>query len=250
MSKKETNKVTVEEPSVRNDISMNLTHNDVIDVAIQSQLDILEPQLNELTNQMRNVEKELERLEDDMLNKYVKISHPKVKEFEKVVNAINKTTGYKLEIAFVNKTYGRSGEELKSKAHFYCTHDVENYKNPIAMYKKHTRTEHMYWRFCTNISFQFRASNNNIAVESNTEPVIVNFSNKDCDKLKTNIEKNINLYAELANAKYELYKQILELKYNEKKVKARVVKASLSKTEQGRNILGLLEEATRIKLLS
>ena len=70
---------------------------------------------------------------------------------------------------------------------------------------------------------------------------------KQCEKDITATLKEIKRVNDLI---YDLTGQILDLKYNDRKVKARVVKASLSKTEEGRNILALLESATNVKLLS
>ena len=51
------------------------------------------------------------------------------------------------------------------------------------------------------------------------------------------------------NHLYDTQAEYLEYKYNDKKIKAKVVKESLSRTEEGRGILSLLQSATNVKLL-
>jgi hypothetical protein len=56
--------------------------------------------------------------------------------------------------------------------------------------------------------------------------------------------------ASLETKHTETVKEYLTVKYGEKKIKAQIIKASLMKSEKGRNLISMLQNATNIKLLN
>lgn len=255
MSKKESKKaeLVVAEPAVQNGINMNLTHADVIEVAVQTQLEILEPQLEQLIQKEADLNKSLKTVEDTFINKALEkaTSSPVGKEFLNAIGALEKGLGKTVEWAIQNQCCVGKSETLESPEYDEYGHgDPEEYRSPLTYFKRNTRKRTRQWNLSTVISFDLRANVGSITLKTDHREAEVNIPAVEYQKWKKETQAILNEISKVSQEKYNLWKQILELKYDEKKVKARVVKMSLSKTEQGRNILNLLESATNVKLLS
>ena len=254
MSKKKT--VVVKNPEVSNNINMNLTHNDVIDVAIQSQLDILEPQLDDLKLQAEALLKKLEELDKIVIEKATKnlAKEDSAKFFFESLKALEKVHNKHIEWTTTDLSVSRDStyKRISSGMYNICHYDIsriEDYKNPVAAFKSNNRGQETTWCVGRTLSFQMHADVNGLRLRTDTyiKLAIDAETAKQWEKDITATLKEIKRVNDLI---YDLTGQILDLKYNDRKVKARVVKASLSKTEEGRNILALLESATNVKLLS
>lgn len=253
MTKKQTPvTVVVAEPEVNNSINMNLTHSDIIEVAIQTQLELLEPQLEAVHKEYTDLKSSLGKIQEDFLIKKAadKTGHPELADFMKVVKAVEKATNKKIEVSFSNTYFRDECQQLTSATYFVCEYDVEEYKSPLAMFRKNSREKREAWNISQNIQFNVYARSEDFYLEPKGKYFIVALSKEEHTKFKKQIQDVLDKLAPVGQRLYDLKKEILELKYDEKKVKARVVKMSLSKTEQGRNILNLLESATNVKLLS
>lgn len=256
MSKKKESKkveVVVAEPSVQNGINMNLTHADVIEVAVQTQLELLEPQLEQLLQREVDLKKQLKTLEDTFINKALEKAgtSPIGKEFLNAITVLEKGSGIPVKWEIQNQSCVGKSETLSSSEYDSYDHqDPEEYRSPLTYFKRNSRKKCFNWNLSTVISFDLRANIGELTLKTDHRAAEVNIPSTEYQKWKKETQALLNEKAKVSQEKYNMWKQILELKYDEKKVKARVVKMSLSKTEQGRNILNLLESATNVKLLN
>lgn len=256
MSKKSTKKteVVVAEPEIHNNINMNLTHADVIDVAIQTQLEILEPQLDTLQKAFRDCTKQLEDLQAQVMAKAIERAGSSTvgKTFLNLIKMISKGLDMpEPEYQVTNKYFMGNQEKLTSRevdAIDSCTH-IEEYKSPLAQFKRYSRRQKMEWNIADVISFNLNARFGEISLGTHNQQCKVQLTETELKNWKKMVQAILDTQADICQKLYDTQKEILELKYDEKKVKARVVKMSLSKTEQGRNILNLLQSATSVKLL-
>ena len=255
MSKKESKKaeLVIAEPAVQNGINMNLTHSDVIDVAVQTQLEILEPQLERLIEQEHDIKNQLKATEDVVINKVLEKAEISSigKEFLDTIKTLEKSTGKEIKWDIVNQSYNGKYETLSSPEYdAYDYQDPEEYRSPLSYFKRNSKKKCYNWNLSNSILFDLRATIGSLTLKTDHRKAQINIPNADYQKWKKDTQAILDQKAKVSQEKYNIWKQILELKYDEKKVKARVVKMSLSKTAQGRNILNLLESATNVKLLS
>lgn len=245
--------ITVKEPEVNNTINMNLTHADVIDVAIQTQLEILEPQLENLEKCFKDCKKQLEDLQTQVMTKALERagSAPVGKMFLSIVKTIAKELNITLpEYQISSKYFNGDQETLSSKeVDIDECNSPEEYKMPLAQFKRYAKKGKMNWTLSDRISFTLSVYIQGIEVTTRHQECKIQLTETEMKNWKKMVQSILDVQADLCQQCFDTHKQILELKYDEKKVKARVVKMSLSKTEQGRNILTLLESATNTKLL-
>lgn len=253
MSKKKHTAVVIANPEVQNNINMNLTHSDIIDVAIQTQLEVLEPLEEDLKKQLTSMQNQEEDLKFNMFNDNAKLGNNLQRgQFEHLVKILSKRENTKYEInldiySFNNKETINSSEILMfNYGNFNKGSEEETYKNPHIYFKSNSKANTFNYIIASKASFTLKYSENDIDIKTY---ITIELSRKEYDKLKKEVTIFLNKKAEIYKKWWDIRLQILELRYNEKKIKAKVVKASLSKTEQGKNILNLLEGATNIKLL-
>ena len=249
MAKKSKSAVAiVAEPQVNNTINMNLSHADVIEVAVQARLEQLEPEVERLEVLARTILEDGTKKEAEIVTLAVgKYNSRGLKEFQEMCDKLDLTMR-----PFVADRYcwiGKS-EQIMSPEYMARTshsNDPEESRNPLHYFKRNSSLQHKRFDIYEGVKYQLRGEREFITL---TAPELsVTISEKDRNILKKYVVENLALFANTMNELYKCQKEMFELKYDDKKVKARVVRASLSKTEQGKNILSLLEGATNIKLL-
>lgn len=249
MSKKanKTTAIVVAEPQVQNNINMNLTHNDLIDLAIQSQLEILEPREEELQDLIVKNRKDIQDVHDNVSRQACERSNcPEARNFNQILKMISGKESVIPKV--VNRNPDGKRESICSGEYPVVDANCENQKAPLVYFKRYSSKKKDLEHIAESIIFQLEAKVNGVYIQTNNY-CRVTLTTKEYASYKAQIEKLLDEKVKLYTEYYEVRKQILELKYNDKKVKARVVKKSLSNTKQGRNILNLLESSTKIKLL-
>lgn len=242
--------IAVAEPEVQNNINMNLTHNDIIDVAIQTQLELLEPRAEELVKMIASVDEQIKETHNQIITRATERANfcKEATAFNKALVLISGNTVVTPEI--IDKySIGDSEQICSAKFPVYHRGDPEEYKNPIRQFKTYTDLVEARETISRGIRFRLKALVNGLKLTMENE-CRIDFTEKEYITYKEKITKLLDQTAKLNTEWYETRKQILELKYDEKKIKARVVKMSLTHTKQGKQILSLLEKSTKIKLLS
>ena len=95
----------------------------------------------------------------------------------------------------------------------------------------------------------------NISIEEHTAYITmiyirhVNLTPDVAKSLEARIDILEERKRELLKKKFNLQKEFYEYTFGEKKVKAKIVKASLQRSAEGQAILGMLQGATGVKLI-
>lgn len=249
MSKKQTVNA-LQDAEVKHSINMNLTHDDIIDLAIQSQIEKLEPVLEAATNLRNEAKENIEKTRSEYIKSIIDKNinkHPKIKAFYALAK-YNKSDEPVLKI-HSNDTAGQ--RELLATDHFRYSPNwdgIHQYNKPLVEFKRRTEKKKEYEHVYENIGVSISADVSGFLLKT-SENIMISMTESEFKTCLKIMKKAINEYAMAEDNLWELRLQMLELMYDEKKVKARVVKASLSKSKQGQSILDLLNEASTTKLL-
>lgn len=253
MKKKKNNRVILAEPEVSSGIKMDISHNDLVDVAIQTNLENLEAEEKDLRES-------LERL-DESYNTFTKSFLDKAIEEGKIIfMKMLKKLDITREDLMVYENPRFRGEKLKYiEFPFYKEIDMLHMERYYSRKKnitlkdfdeesKRCRNKSCPIGYGEELSVSFKVDQKTFWITS--QPILLKISKKEQDLfVKTSTE-----YAEAFSGKkqriWEIQREKLDYQVNEKKIKARVIKMSLSKTEEGKNILNLLQSATNVKLLN
>lgn len=245
VKKKETTSLEVV-PQVQNNINMNLNQSDILDVAIQTRLEQLAP----IEDSLRSTLKDL----DDVYKKTVK---------ELFLSSLDKEKksfldlGKKLGLVHVSTTeystdysYARS---IVSKTYNSVPY-LENYKNPLTEFRRKKNENTVQSTYPQTLICRFvlkKSENDKVGTLCLMSDLFrINLSKEIITKWVSLTKTYHTQIVILNNELYEVVKETLELTYDERKIKARLTKAALSKSTEGKQILSMLEEATKIKLLS
>ena len=229
------------ETNVSNQINMNLNQNDLIDVVIENQVEILSKkleQLDEKIEQNQNAEKEIV---STLLKKVLKtVSNPTLTTFQKICKQFNLVVNDTTSFGFNNPLEDRVTVKIVDLDH------VEQYKDPLSYAKRNYRDMTIYFSELINIRLDYNGGLPNLGIHFSTSmPGEESIKNEYKTLMKPVLKERIALHEE----KYKTSLEYLEYKYGEKKIKAKIVKASLKKSPEGLAILQMLEGATNIKLL-
>ena len=238
--------VALAKPNVSSNINLSLNQNDMIDVVIEHQLEITSAQLEQIDKDLKLQEEAFQQVKTKYLEKLI-IREGVSSEDLKIFNKLTKQ--YKLikkdESSINFHTYG---EECKSLA-IYNVLDidyVERYKDPFNYAKRHASTKSVSYEPIITVQCKYKAS---------VGTLTINYSNSiyptidELAQYKAEVTPILKKRLKLKQEYYTVGMMYLEYKYGEKRVKAKIVKASLKKSQEGRGILAMLEGATNIKLL-
>lgn len=250
MSKKKQLTV-VQEPTVSNNINMNLNHHDILEVAIQSQLEILEPKLEVVNAAIKETDEKLKNLEKVYIDQALK-NIESLPSYVKFLSLVKKVNGKTPRIYSTSISYNKGGKESLVSPEFisYTGHrEVEEAQRPLSYFKQNSTKQWKYANTGDVIYFNVDSEIDGSIRLTCSEPMSIKLSSKEEKSFQKDSQVLLNQYAALKNEQYTLQRQILELKYDDKKVKARFVKESLKKSEQGKEILYMLEKVSGAKLL-
>lgn len=229
--------------NISNNINLNLSQNDLIDMVIQEQLEITENELTKVKEQLQNLKNEKEGFRERFKEKLVSRELVKQKEFNKIVKDYGLTVN-----SSIGLIEGRAGASIKIGTCISVDRDdAESYKNPIAYAKKYKHYREVWINSFEKANIDFVASNDKgLNVHIST---CINLTEKETEILLSNDRVCAEKEIKLTNIKCELDMNYLEYAYGEKKIKGKIVKASLKKTGEGKAILDMLQRATNIKMI-
>lgn len=242
-------KETLPSPNVQSTINMNLNQNDIIEVAIQTQIELLEPQIEELEEQVRQAQNELGTIKSQFIMDAIgeSQSSPAAKKFL----ALAKKIDPKAEIQIINGYVRETLDTIETREFqsFEGYNDPEEQKAPVTYFKRNLKKRTLKENIGKQLEFSMKCILDGAVLTSNEKSYITT-SDKLYKAHKKAITAQLNKIVETAEKYNAVRRTYLELKYDDKRVKARFVKTAMSKSDEGRAILGLLEEATKFKLLS
>lgn len=244
--KSKNTEVALANPNVSSSINMSLNQNDMIDLVIEHQLEILSSKLEVLKTDLDANNEAIQNAYDS--DKQQIILRASVKNEDLVIfNKIVKT--HKLN---VEDTSGINVDSYAEKCVKIGSYDsisidaVENYKDPYAYAKRHSSFSELKFSPITNVYIRYRASIGTLKVDYSDSITPTTEEQEEHKKVMIPLLKEkLALKKEYAI----IAMSYLEYKYGEKRIKSKIVKASLSKSDEGRGILKMLEGATNIKLL-
>ena len=246
---KEEPKAELAKTEITSNINMNLNQNDVIEVAIQEYLSVLEPKLIAADEAYKAALDTWQEKNSEFTQEICKgVGGGKV-----VTDFLELCKRYKMEANFgvqANKSAKRSPIVTYPKGDMGY---AESYKEPLSQFRRNTRNQDMW----LNSPDTIVSLTGNSANDADGPELRFQLSNLSLKISKTKAENFIQkitpfykAIGEAGKALYDLQVEYLEYKHNDKKIKAKVVKESLSRSKEGRAILGLLQDATKVKLLS
>ena len=256
MAKKATPKpvpAVVHHAEVSNNINLNLNQNDLIDLAIQEHLEVLEGKLKAVKEEMKAKHEEVEELKKQSAKAVAKkvlakdLSYSKLTELFAILGV---------------KSEGEDSMDSNAHGHYppyqlYSNNTQENYIGEFSHYyhedyttlaasTKNISKGTWYRNSFTQVSVDLRYNNDGLNVNFHKTLILDPKDTKDLCKVLEPLE--LRMY-ELHKLKFDLQKEFLEYTFGEKRIKAKIVKASLKKTAEGQAILGMLQGATGVKLI-
>jgi hypothetical protein len=247
MKKQSKNEVALSTANVSNNINLNLNQNDLIEMAIQEKLSLLEDHIATLETKIKE-----EWVLQDLIRKNLlhTIKTTILKKDKKYQSFLSKVKLLKMDIK-ESDLYVQSGNKYE------CTYEyktfesgrAEQYKNPFSYIDYARRTNTGYYDSISSIKISCMAVDEKSNLKLDYQVPTITLSKAVCDnyftKLKSNTDIIVKLQNELANLKEEHFSYL----YSEKKIKSQIIKKSLSKSPEGKAILQMLAEASNIKFL-
>lgn len=239
----------VQHAEVSNNINLNLNQNDLIDLAIQENLEVLEGKLKATIAELTTTTTEIDRLIKIAAKQ---IAHKKLKNDKGFTTFMSLVKAGKLELEEANtnhnyplyklNSYQNNDALMGSFSTIYDNVEVNN----LGIFTRNTRTVNFYKYTFNQVQVNLRVHNQNFSMSYGNN---INITPADTKELSKKIEPLNEKWFELMKVKFVLQKEFYEYTYGEKRVKAKIVKASLKKTAEGQAILGMLQGATGVKLL-
>lgn len=237
--------IALSNPSVNNTINMNLNQNDMIDVVIEHQVENLSKQLEDIRLLIDNNIKNIKSLKESTIDSIIStFKSEDLIIFNKMVKQYNLTVKNSSNLSL--ESYGDSRIEI-GKYNPISIDNVENYKDPYNYAKRHINDKIIYFEPIEECKLKITASLDDLHIEYCSK---ISPTKEQQKEYKSKILPLLKLSLSLEQEQSKLSMLYLEYKYGEKRIKAKIVKASLQKSEEGRGILAMLEGATNIKLLS
>lgn len=245
----ETKEVALSTPKITNTVDLHLNQNDLIDIAIQEKLAVLQVQLKETEDDiMKNAQEQVDlrtKLNDQMAEK--------IKKSDK---------GYAKFLALVKEFDIKDATEYKSDNYRYhnsVNHDiglypavdmqsVEDSKDPIRALPRNKRENMLRLQVPTQIYLDAQATDKtgfSLSYNGKFVEISKTEQNSYLKKVKSLMETERQLRTNLFNLQVEYIKN----QYGEKRIKAQIMRKSLSKSAEGRGILKMLEDATKIRVI-
>lgn len=242
----------VQHAEVSNNINMNLNQNDLIDLAIQEHLEVLEGKIKAVKDEIAEKTKLTEKLKIDTAKGIAQKLLKKEVNYTKVVELFTMlgvnpdgdeefgSNGYRYQPYILyshNTPEGFIGE--------FSYYSQEEYAS-LPQATRDIRKSSWYRNEFIQVQVDLRYGINGLSINYNTR---LSLDSKDTKELCKILEPLENRLFELHKLKFDLQKEFFEYTFGEKRVKAKIVKASLKKTAEGQAILAMLQGATGVKLI-
>jgi len=253
MSKKNQNVALVQSqalanPEVKSVINLNMNQNDVVDIAIQERLSVLEEQIKVSDAKLKEKAAENNALIKSLIDGYTKKVLDKNKGYNSFYRII-KSEGLELSNnGGEGSIMGYDNVVGKEYKNYNFDDRYNETKKPVTHAKKYMTLTKVNIMVPTSLSVGLNAHGFGFSISWNSNSISVTDAFK--KKYQEKVLEAANELADLQTAHYDLRLEALEYEHGEKKIKALVLKKSLSKSKEGQAILAMLQDATQIKLLS
>lgn len=234
--KKKTSTIKVQKPVVSSTIDMHLTHNDVIDVAVEEQKERLEKEIKDLEKQLKQKETEFEESLIKIKEKIIsELKVPIISSFQKMFPESTLESGF--------NSRDRDKDTLYRDINFG---DIEkyNYKTISAILNNCMKDITFSKPNVKKLSLEVRVSYENMLKLEIPVP----------ESIQKELIIVLNAYKKeflrLTELKVVIILEVLEYLYNEKRIRSKFVKTALRNTSEGKVFLELLETSTKVKLLN
>lgn len=263
-----TKEVALSNPQVSNSINLNMNQNDVIDIAIQEQLGILELEMKRVETLQKEKLKEYQDTQSSLLDDFAKkfaLKNKGYQKFSELVEAGKLKVKRKMANDDSDVDYDENDQLIVPAGFAYASNytskyvasykdynfndQYRDYKHPVQHAKRNVRDSNIELKIPKEIQLNIQASDDHgftMSWASGEMPTTVEFRQA-FERKMTPLAKEL---ATLLTQVYDLNLKYLEYEHGDKKIKALVLKKSLSKSEEGRGILKMLQDATNIKMLS
>lgn len=245
---KTNNETALESVNVNNNITLNLNQNDLIELAIQEKLGLLEPAIQNLETNIQEVSVKHVEVIREIITKFImkKVKSSDVYKELSLIAELFKTS-VKIDITW-STVYNDTSvtNNIVGKYYEVSLSTVEEYKDPFA-YAKRSASDRTYRVLELNTVTVTLSLYSNTSLNLN-QKIVFNDINTPKEYLNEciNFGKNI---VKMYNDLYNLKMSYLEFKYGEKRIKSKLVKASLGKSVEGKAILDMLSKATNVKFI-
>lgn len=249
MAPKKATETTLTAPAVKNNIDLSLNKDDIIELALQQQLEIVEDKLKVKYKELKEKKEAIEKAREDSINKIINV--PVNSKEAKVFKEFAEKMGVEAQPKHEAASYDR--EKIEIGEYEWCDVDdsqLDEYKNGLAHFRrssyirKHTMEIHR--DYYVSLSARSEDEKFKASLKFNT----IRLTAANIKEIRKAIEKAAQGMPELRNEVHQLRQQRMECMFGEKRLKARFLKNALNNSEEGRGILAILEQASNMKLLS
>lgn len=242
--------VAMAHPEVRSNINLNLNHEDMIQLVIQDQIEKFEKDSIDVENALRSIRTRIEYFVSEYKAKCIKTHFKADAEYKKMVQLCGILGGDITEKISLDSGYNDDKKQVKLGKYFDLDlNSLENYKDPYGYAKRNVKEQEMLLTIPRRLTGNISVKTGNIVVVLTVDSERF-LTKTDKEAYIKGIEPLLREQMNVFNLRYEINMKYLEFKYGEKRIKAKIVRASLQKSDEGRGILSMLEKATNIKMLS
>ena len=235
---------TLANVEVNNSINLTLNQNDLIDLAITEQVERLETQIELVEKELKTINSDIENIKENFLSELLlTIKNDTYAEAVKV----NEILGLDLNKLLKVRWNQQQTSDMIIGEYKSIPDISNNTADKITSFKRNSHETTFY---------KFNIKGGSIEVNSTSKNGIgmyfsfkFELSKSESSKLNKQFEPLNKKWYQLLLQNYDLNLELINYKYGEKKIKAKVVKAALSKSKEGKEILLMLERATNVKLL-
>ena len=240
---------TLSVAQVNNNINLSLNQNDLIELAIEEHLERLEGQISDSEKEVISLNQEYNNLKnnykENLVNTYLKKSTSYKKIMDVATSLIPKAHLEVIKTIQYASISGKGNKKLGESATLATDREIRSF----SQFKSciYYRTEYHSEATGVSLTIEFCHSDHTINRGIMFEDIIgtaseISYLNNQLDIIT---KKTISAKKHLLS----LQEQYYTYKFGDKRIKAKIIRESLNKSKEGRDILSMLERASNIKLL-
>lgn len=245
--KVETPVVIMEDTSVKSTINMNITQDDLVQIIVDEKLEKLEKEIAVLSEKSNQFD-----LHMNDLKKYLPETFKKIQTtpLYKLMEEYAKKHGAEMHLVMQSAEIINSE---KSYIYYYALVNqfgyAQNNKNPIKYFEDYGNTTNSFRSFTVktvNVCITVNTKNNTSYAQACFN---IEANAAEAKKCRQTFEKAAEEFVQTSKLLYEKMTEYLNVKYNERKFKTKLIKASLGKSPEGKQVLDMIQAVGNMKML-
>ena len=231
----------MEELKTDTELKMKLDQNDLINIMVEDQKEELEGIVDECDERLEKISKESHKHKVKLVE--ILQSHGKESGEYQYFHEAAKTLRLKV---YTDRIQARTGNKALEKSYDHVhIDDLNRGSEPLRRIRSATRTKYLHHTTVGDIEYYLEASNKEGGyMHYKTTVLAKNIKLKETGPILKKINDLEDEAFALEQRKNAADVAILQITYGDKRIKAKLTRAALSKSKDGQNILGVINSIT------